>query len=465
MFVYVQNSDQILLDDMSMFAETYVTNYKNVTALDSSYVNKYKVKSTCNSWNDAFGGMRKLTDFPDKIWDYSNMKYADSIFSECRSLVKCPIDFTKTNAVQMHDAFYNCQKLEEPPTLPSSVTNLYGCFSECSSLKNTTAIPEGATNCREMFFGCEQITEAPVIPSSVNNVREMFNYCDNLQGNIYVYSRNLSNCYEFVGNEEHAKTIYVYSNSTTWDAMTKAKEDWWNATIVAWNEVNDPRMIINTKDEMWTSTTTIPTEKTMSSGIETSQAQNWSSLFFNGKSIYELPKPFYNMASSTDCSRMFEECNSLGDASSVVFGSNTTDISNAFRNCRSLTEVPMIPNSVTNMDYTFAGCDSLSAIPELPESLISMNYTFKDCMSHGEVNYSIPNNVKYLHGTFDNDEWMFGDVYIHSNIVEDATDFLKGHSDPTNIWVHANTQTYNTFYKAMGNSTYNSNWKATLKTF
>ena len=86
-------------------------------------------------------------------------------------------------------------------------------------------------------------------------------------------------------------------------------------------------------------------------------------------------------------------------------------------------------------------------------------------MSHGVINYSIPNNVKYLVGTFDTDEWVTGDVYIHSDIVEDATDFMANHHDPTNIWVHADTKTYNSFYKAMGNSTYNSNWVANLKTF
>ena len=34
-----------------------------------------------------------------------------------------------------------------------------------------------------------------------------------------------------------------------------------------------------------------------------------------------------------------------------------------------------------------------------------------------------------------------------------------------NIYCHANTNTYNTIYKAMGNNTYNSMWNAYLKTF
>jgi hypothetical protein len=34
-----------------------------------------------------------------------------------------------------------------------------------------------------------------------------------------------------------------------------------------------------------------------------------------------------------------------------------------------------------------------------------------------------------------------------------------------NIFVHPNTITYNSLYKAMGNSTTSSDWNATLKTF
>lgn len=465
MSVYIQNSGQILLDDMSMFAELYVTNFNTVTSLDPSYVDKYKLKSTCVSWNDAFGRMSKVTSFPEAFWNYSNMKYADSIFSECRSIVECPIDFTKTNATQMHDAFYNCHSLEQPPVLPKTVTNLYGCFSECINLKNVPEIPEGAKNCREMFFSCENITEAPVIPSSVNNIREMFNYCTNLRGTILVYTNTIANAYEFVGNEEYAKTIYCYEGSTTMESLKSAKKDWWNATILPFNVVTNIAALVDRSNDMWTSYTEIPVEYTPSAGIETSLVQDWSNTFKGAKSITALPRPMYNMKSSVNCESMFEECNTLGDASSIKFGNSTTSISKCFLNDRSLTNIPYIPNGVTNMDYAFAGCDSLSVLPELPESVVSMNYTFKNCMSHGVINYSIPNNVKYLVGTFDTDEWVTGDVYIHSDIVEDATDFMANHHDPTNIWVHADTKTYNSFYKAMGNSTYNSNWVANLKTF
>ena len=247
--------------------------------------------------------------------------------------------------------------------------------------------------------------------------------------------------------------------------MKKYKESWWNAKIVAFNVINDMSELWNTSSDEWRSYINIPTELTLKNGIDTSSIADFSKAFLNGMSISELPIPFYNLHSAVNCESMFEECNSLINASTVKLGNNTKTIAKIFLNNRSLADIPIIPNSVTNMDYAFAGCDSLSILPELPESIISMNYTFKNCMSHGLINYSIPNNVQYLIGTFDTDEWVMGDVYIHSNVVLDATDFMANHHDMTNIYVHEGTDTYNSFYKAMGNSTYNSSWNCYLKTF
>ena len=323
-------ADQILLDDMSMFANLYVEDYKNVSVLEDKYANMYKVKDTCRSWNDAFCDMYKVTQFPDNMWDYTNMKYADSIFAECRHMTKCPIDFTKTNAVIMYDAFWNCSRMTEAPELPKTVTNLKGCFSACANIESAVDIPEGAKNCREMFLGCEKITTAPVIPSSVTNVIEMFNYCTNLRGEVYVYTNNLSNCYEFVGNEEYAKTIYCFANTTTYNSLVNAKEEWWNATIKPFNVVNSLSEVLNTSSPDWRGYSEIPEEYTLKNGIETSSVKDFSNSFKNGVGIATLPDPFYNMASSVNCSGMFYECNSLEDVSSLKFGENTQDLSKCF---------------------------------------------------------------------------------------------------------------------------------------
>ena len=121
-----------------------------------------------------------------------------------------------------------------------------------------------------------------------------------------------------------------------------------------------------------------------------------------------------------------------------------TNFSYAFSGCSNLTgSIPNIPNSVTDMSYAFSGCSNLTgSIPNIPNSVTDMYDAFYDCYRLSSSN-----------------------VYIHSNNVSRATDCFYNMGNTMNIYVHANTNTYNSFYKAMGNSTYNSKWNCYLKTF
>ena len=119
-------------------------------------------------------------------------------------------------------------------------------------------------------------------------------------------------------------------------------------------------------------------------------------------------------------------------------------MSYAFSACYNLTgSIPNIPNSVSYMNSAFFNCYNLTgSIPNIPNSVIYMNATFYNCYKLSSSN-----------------------VYIHSNNVSGALNCFYNMRNTMNIYVHANTKTYNTFYKAMGNSTYNSSWKCYLKTF
>ena len=124
------------------------------------------------------------------------------------------------------------------------------------------------------------------------------------------------------------------------------------------------------------------------------------------------------MSNAVNVSDMFSNCKNIKDFSMVNFSNSVTNMVNTFYNCRSLVNAPVIPNSVTNMYNTFYNCSNLQ-----------------------------------------------GDIYIHSNNVTDAINcFYNCTNYAKNIYVYENTNTYNAFYNAMGNSTYNTNWNAYLKT-
>ena len=65
----------------------------------------------------------------------------------------------------------------------------------------------------------------------------------------------------------------------------------------------------------------------------------------------------------------------------------------------SLSESPIIPNTITSMRGTFNSCKKLNKMPEIPNSVISMYGTFASCIALTET-CSIPDSVIDMTGTF-----------------------------------------------------------------
>ena len=202
-------------------------------------------------------------------------------------------------------------------------------------------------------------------------------------------------------------------------------------------------------------------------------------------SIPKLPSNVRNMFYA------FYQCR-LITGSIPEIPNTVTNISGAFDICLSLTgKVPKIPNGITSIGFTFASCYNLTGpISEIPNSVTNMMSAFQECSNLTGSIPNFPNSVKYLDSTFVNCKNLTGsipnipnsvtsmsytfkdctklsssNVYIHSNNVSRANNCFYNMGNTMNIYVHANTKTYNSFYKAMGNSTYNSKWKCYLKTF
>ena len=198
----------------------------------------------------------------------------------------------------------------------------------------------------------------------------------------------------------------------------------------------------------------------MSHAFDTTGAILFCYCNFTG-SIPNIPDSVTNMSFA------FRGCSILtGSIGSI--GNSVTDMSGAFYYCYNLTgSIPNIPNSVTNMYSAFDHCYNLTgSIPNIPNSVTDMSYAFSWCNRLTGSIPDIPNSVTDMSFAFyDCYRLSSSNVYIHSNNVSRATDCFYNMGNTMNIYVHANTNTYNSFYKAMGNSTYNSKWNCYLKTF
>ena len=181
------------------------------------------------------------------------------------------------------------------------------------------------------------------------------------------------------------------------------------------------------------------------SNINTSLAKDWYSAFYTCWKFTSLPDPFYDTSNATNMAYMFFYCRNLITVPNFDT-SNVTDISGMFSSCRNLISLPdpfYNTSNATNMVEMFYGCPNLTTIPNFDTSnATNMSWMFRDCY-----------NIK-------------GDLYIESNNVRYASDMFYNCPKYTkNIYCHANTNTYNTIYEAMGNTIYNSNWNCYLKTF
>ena len=89
-------------------------------------------------------------------------------FYNCRNLLKSPtIPDSVTN---MWGTFANCVSLTTAPKIPDSVTDMFGTFSDCRSLKIAPKIPDTVTDMTCTFSNCTSLTMAPILPSNLNKM-------------------------------------------------------------------------------------------------------------------------------------------------------------------------------------------------------------------------------------------------------------------------------------------------------
>lgn len=70
-----------------------------------------------------------------------------------------------------------------------------------------------------------------------------------------------------------------------------------------------------------------------------------------------------------------------------------TNMEACFRDCKSLTQAPVLPAGVTNMKSCFFNCEGLTQAPEIPESVTNMNNCFNSCKNLIQVP-AFPANAK-----------------------------------------------------------------------
>lgn len=382
------------------------------------------VKIANNNMGNMFAYCRNLVNAPVIPANVTNM---DCTFQSCTNLVNAPDLSKAVNVKDMSDTFGSCWNLVNAPVIPANVVNMSNTFHDCSKLVNAPIIPANVTNMYSTFVRCYRLINISNIPSNVTNMYATFENCTNLTGNIFIKSNRLGNnsmrnCFK---NTTLPKNVYI--PSTGYNAIANT----WNAAFNAAYGINGKngvtvRDIEEAFPEMsWQYTTNATTALvTKYIGSKTNVVVPNK---IKGKNVVLQNSPNRMNGVFTNNKNI----TSVRFSDGVKFANNS--MANAFEDCSSLVNAPVIPNSVTSMDSTFGGCRNLVNAPVIPNNVTSMYYTFYSCY-----------NLK-------------GNIYIKSNRINNTSmqDCFGDTTLPKNVYISKGSYTWNAAF----NSTYGINGK------
>ena len=75
------------------------------------------------------------------------------------------------------------------------------------------------------------------------------------------------------------------------------------------------------------------------------------------------------------------------------------NMQSTFSRCKNLKQIRMLPNSIVNMKWTFYECESIEKFEELPFYLENMEFTFEKCLNLN-AGCDIPEYVKTMRGAY-----------------------------------------------------------------
>ena len=195
---------------------------------NSGLINTPEIPRSVNNISDLFSDcyrLKNVSNIPNSVTNMVNT------FQNCTNLVNvAPIPDSVTDLFR---TFYNCTNLVNAPEIPNSVTSMDSTFYGCISLSNIGDLPNGLLSLAQTFYNCTNLINVPNIPSTVTTMRNTFQNCINLQGNIYVYSNNITCAYGcFDGhNNSYSVNVYAHAETTTYNTFNTYLGGTDNATL------------------------------------------------------------------------------------------------------------------------------------------------------------------------------------------------------------------------------------------
>ncbi len=154
----------------------------------------------------------------------------------------------------------------------------------------------------------------------------------------------------------------------------------------------------------------------------------------NISNIYEGCDELFNTypipACVTTAIKAFKDCETLQNTPDMTNAISLLNAEGMFMGCKQLTGIKMAPN-LTNMSEMFKDCINLKDMPQIPNTVIFMEETFKNSLSLTNLTV-IPENVNELANCFSGCEMANGNLTINTN-TENYSGIFSGAAIATKI--------------------------------
>ena len=124
---------------------------------------------------------------------------------------------------------------------------------------------------------------------------------------------------------------------------------------------------------------------------------NMEACFRDCKSLTQAPVLPAGVTNMNNC---FNGCKNLTQISPFPANAKVTNMNGCFVECESLTQVPALPASVTDITNCFRKCKNLTQAPEIPASVTEMTGCFYECVKLTKAPSTIPKGVTNLNSCF-----------------------------------------------------------------
>ena len=144
----------------------------------------------------------------------------------------------------------------------------------------------------------------------------------------------------------------------------------------------------------------------------------------NDNGTKKVALKFGKLPAVTNMEGCFRDCKGLTEA--PVLPAGVTNMKSCFRDCKGLTEAPVLPASVTNLRDCFYNCEGLTQAPEIPESVTNMESCFNGCKNLTQIS-PFPANAKVtnMNGCFSECESLTQVPALPASVTDITNCFRK----------------------------------------